>query len=205
MSTKGVKETDVGPDTQHQEDVELMAKVAAGQEDARRSVAARLVGRARRVARAFLRDAADADDAAQVGLIQILHSAGTYAGKSSLERWADRIVVRSALRMARQRRRRHEVTDEDTSVDDLRSDESGPEGDSTLAAHLSQLTEANRMAVVLRHIMEYSIEETAELTGVSPNTVKDRLLRGREQLRKLLRRDAVIEAATLAKPTRASS
>jgi RNA polymerase sigma-70 factor (ECF subfamily) len=196
------------PDARNQEDVELMARVAAGHQDARRTVASRLVGRARRVARAFTRDAADADDAAQVGLMEILHSAGSYAGKSSLERWADRIVVRTALRMGRQRRRRQDAVDSEASVDEVPLEE-GAVGDlgvpSELEAQLAQLSEANRTAIVLRHVMEYSIEETAELMGVSPNTAKDRLLRGREQLRKLLRREAVLETAALAKPTRASS
>jgi RNA polymerase sigma-70 factor (ECF subfamily) len=205
MSTKGSSRTDLRPEARNQEDVELMARVAAGHEDARRAVAERFVGRARRVARALLHNAVDADDASQVGLMEMLRSAGTYAGISSLERWVDRIVVRSALRIARQRRRRQEVVDSETAVDEVPGEERAGDAPSELEAHLSQLSEANRTAIVLRHLMEYSIEETAEAMGVSPNTVKDRLVRGREQLRKLWRREAVVQSAALAKPTRAPS
>src|SRR5690606_27390437 len=58
--------------------------------------------------------------------------------------------------------------------------------------YLAELPETRRVALVLRHVMGYSIDEIAELTGVSPNTVKDRLLQGREQLRKNIRREIAI-------------
>jgi RNA polymerase sigma-70 factor (ECF subfamily) len=58
-----------------------------------------------------------------------------------------------------------------------------------LVEYLAELPETRRVALVLRHVMGYSIEEIAELTEVSPNTVKDRLLRAREQVRKTLRRE----------------
>jgi RNA polymerase sigma-70 factor (ECF subfamily) len=47
--------------------------------------------------------------------------------------------------------------------------------------------------LVLRHMLDYSIDDIAELTEVSPNTVKDRLLHAREQLRRLVRRDRMID------------
>jgi DNA-directed RNA polymerase specialized sigma24 family protein len=42
-------------------------------------------------------------------------------------------------------------------------------------------------------MMDFSIDEIAELTEVSPNTVKDRLLHARQQLRKLIRRDRLFD------------
>jgi DNA-directed RNA polymerase specialized sigma24 family protein len=47
------------------------------------------------------------------------------------------------------------------------------------------------VAIVLRHGMGYSVQEAAELTEVSINTVKDRLLHARAQLRASIRRDGV--------------
>jgi RNA polymerase sigma-70 factor (ECF subfamily) len=49
-----------------------------------------------------------------------------------------------------------------------------------------------RSALVLRHVMGYSVNEIAELSDVSPNTVKDRLLRGTREMRRLIRRDVAI-------------
>lgn len=58
-----------------------------------------------------------------------------------------------------------------------------------LVEYLAELPETRRVALVLRHVLGYSVEEIAELTEVSPNTVKDRLLQAREQVRKTLRRE----------------
>jgi len=62
--------------------------------------------------------------------------------------------------------------------------------------YLALLPETRRVAVVLRHVMDYSVEEVAEMTEVSQNTVKDRLLHGRAQLRRLIRRDLSLTRTT---------
>ena len=55
---------------------------------------------------------------------------------------------------------------------------------------LGELPEPYRSTVVLRDVEELSYEEIAEVTEVSLGTVKSRLVRGREALRKLLQRHA---------------
>jgi len=55
---------------------------------------------------------------------------------------------------------------------------------------LKELPEHYRTAVVLRDIEELSYEEIAEMTETSLGTVKSRLVRGREALRKRLERHA---------------
>jgi RNA polymerase sigma-70 factor (ECF subfamily) len=51
---------------------------------------------------------------------------------------------------------------------------------------LRQVVEPYRTAVVLRDIEELSYEEIAEITQVSLGTVKSRITRGRDALRKRL-------------------
>ena len=51
---------------------------------------------------------------------------------------------------------------------------------------LRQVTEPYRTAIVLRDIEELSYEEIAEITQVSLGTVKSRITRGRDALRKRL-------------------
>jgi RNA polymerase sigma-70 factor (ECF subfamily) len=58
-----------------------------------------------------------------------------------------------------------------------------------LVEYLAELPETRRVALVLRHVLGYTVEEIAGLTEASPNTVKDRLLQAREQVRKILRRE----------------
>jgi RNA polymerase sigma-70 factor (ECF subfamily) len=140
-----------------------------------------------------LRRVDDAEDAEQVALVEVLAAAPGYRGESSLEVWADRIAVRTAIRIARERRLATVRLEADVSPDDLH----GPSTPSPLSEsmprpireYLDQLPEARRTVLVLRHALGHSIEEIAELTGVSVNTVKDRLLHARDQVRRMVRRD----------------
>src|SRR5262245_56850771 len=87
-------------------DLSLMKRVAAADKHAQRVLAHRLAARVRRISQRLLSNRADADDAAQLALIEILRSAATYRDISTIERWADRITVRTVLRHAREQRRR---------------------------------------------------------------------------------------------------
>jgi RNA polymerase sigma-70 factor (ECF subfamily) len=163
-----------------------MALVAAGDRGAQRAVVERLIGRAQRLARVLLRERADASDASQTSLLEVLRSAHTYRGDSPLERWADRIVVRTSLRLANERRREPPVETEAVTVAHVGTPEDSP---LLVEAYVRGLPDVQRIAVLLRHVYDCSVDEIADLTGASPNTVKDRLLRARAQIRRLVRRD----------------
>jgi RNA polymerase sigma-70 factor, ECF subfamily len=184
------------PSDPHRQDVRLMSLVAAGDPGAARELADRLVSRVHRLARSILRAGADADDAAQQSLIEILTSAKSYRGGASIERWSDRIAVRTTMRLARERRKLAGRLDDAVELDEIVS--AAPSAVSADAAprlateYLNALPEKQRDALVLRHVMDYSIAEIAELTDSSPNTVKDRLLRGSREMRRLIRRDLAI-------------
>jgi RNA polymerase sigma-70 factor (ECF subfamily) len=60
----------------------------------------------RKITRAFLRQSADADDAAQLALLAILKSASTYRGEAAVEGWAKRIAVRATMRFIQRERRK---------------------------------------------------------------------------------------------------
>lgn len=180
----------------HAEDLELMSLVAARDPVATQRLADRLVSRVHRVARSILREPADADDAAQQSLIEIITSAKSYRGGASIERWSDRIAVRTTMRLARDRRKRAGRVDDAVELDEIVTEGPGPESGGftprTASEYLSTIPDKQRTALVLRHVMGYSVSEIAELTGTSPNTVKDRLLRGAREMRRLIRRDLAI-------------
>jgi RNA polymerase sigma-70 factor (ECF subfamily) len=178
----------------HQESDTHLVRHASTDAQARDVLVRRLSPRVRRLTGSFLRNAADADDAAQVALVEILKAAPSYRGEGAIEAWADRITARVAIRMARSRRLeavRHETTDGTESlVGDLPSESPSVEGlPRSVLAYLDALPEVRRTVLVLRHVLDYSIAEIAEATGVSENTVKDRLLSARDDVRKLVRRD----------------
>ena len=130
--------------------------------------------------------------------MEILRSASAYRG-DSLFAWADRIAVRTAVRYARQRRVRAAHVDADADPEAANS-APGPAASQHAIArpvleYLSELPEARRTALVLRHVMGYSVNEIAGLTDTSPNTVKDRLLQARRQVRRSIRRDLACRPA----------
>lgn len=166
-------------------------RAAAGDASAQRWLVHQVMPSVRRIVRALATHASDADDAAQLALIEILRSTHTFRGRASVEAWATRIATRVALRhLSKERRRRHQLeSPEDAQLwvqprgrveDDLPGE---------LREYLDRLPEAQRTALVLRHALGHSLEEIAELTGVSKNTVKGRLRLGTGLLRKLVRRD----------------
>jgi RNA polymerase sigma-70 factor, ECF subfamily len=178
------------------DDVQLMARVAAGDAVARRALFERFVRRIRGIATAILAAPADVDDAVQSIVIEVLASADGFRG-DNLPAWMDRIAVRTAMRYARERRLRLVRNAGEEALYDIPAPENAaaPFGDDLprpLAEYLAELAPERRTTLVLRHVMDYSIAEIAATMEVSPNTVKDRLLAAREQVRRAIRRDVAV-------------
>jgi RNA polymerase sigma-70 factor (ECF subfamily) len=169
-----------------------MNAVAEQDATAQSALVERLAARVLRVSRLLCRSEADAEDAAQLALLEILRSASGFRVEASLERWADRITARTALRVGRRERQRAQLLERWLTPGrfpwgtPLYTDENGRLG---LDHHLARLSPRRREAFILRHALEYSVEEIAELTDARPGTVKDRLVHARKQLRAMLERE----------------
>ncbi|MGC4064011.1 MAG: sigma-70 family RNA polymerase sigma factor [Polyangiaceae bacterium] len=176
----------------------LVSLAATGDRLAQQKLVARLQGRVHTIALSILGNRTDAEDTTQACLFEILRSAGQFRG-DNLVGWADKIAVRTAIRHAKQRRIRATQYEQRPDFDSFVSEEAEPELafglPRTVVDYLSLLPETRRVAVVLRHVMDYTVEEIAELTETSPNTVKDRLVHARAQLRRLIRRDLSLSTA----------
>ncbi|WP_394834973.1 sigma-70 family RNA polymerase sigma factor [Pendulispora rubella] len=170
-----------------------LARQAATDATARDAIARRLGARVRRLCRSLIPNADDSDDAAQLALLDIVQSAPGFRGECTLEAWADRIAVRTAIRVARQRRLASVRSQGAIEPDDLTApgpSNKGADGiPRSILAYLDELPEARRTVLVLHHVMGCTVQEIAEVTAVSVNTVKDRLLAAREQVRRMVRRD----------------
>lgn len=146
-------------------------------------------------------DPGDSSDIVQEVFLKIFRNIGSFRGQSSLKTWIYRIAVNEAHNHRRwfSRHRRQEVglEPEDDSARGYRDTLSDPSRSpfETVADHETRLmietalAEVNpnfRAAVVLRDMEDLSYEEIAEVLQLSLGTVKSRILRGREALRKLL-------------------
>jgi RNA polymerase sigma-70 factor (ECF subfamily) len=153
----------------------------------------------------ILTDPADAADTTQEVFLKVFRGMKHFHGESSLKTW----IYRIAIHEASNRRRwwfRHKA--KETSVEAEYAAEEIPFRSShaalidqrkspfeTAADHevqarveeeLRQIPEPYRTTVVLRDIEDLSYEEIAEITQVSLGTVKSRITRGRDALRKRL-------------------
>ena len=175
-------------------DLALMKLVAGGDSHAQRVLAHRLAPRVQRLARRLVRSSADADDAAQVALMEILRSAEGYREEASIERWADRIAVRTALRHVRDQRRRGLLSFSADETEELPSESAQEERTReetprALDEYLAELPAQRREVLVLKHALGYSTEEIAELIDKPVGTIKDRLVAARKQLRRTILRE----------------
>jgi RNA polymerase sigma-70 factor (ECF subfamily) len=149
----------------------------------------------------LLSDPADACDVVQEVFIKIFRKIGAFRGDSSLKTWIYRVAVNEAYNYQRWygRHRRPEVgleNEEEGSLSYYQTvPDPGPspydcvadrEQHALVEAALSHLSPSFRTAVVLRDIEELSYEEIAGILQVAMGTVKSRILRGREALRKEL-------------------
>lgn len=174
------------------DELELVVRVTAGDAEACARFVRRVSPTVRRVTRGLLHAGPGADDAEQVSLMDLLASASNYGGRGPLEAWAQRIATRSTLRWAKKERRVAEKAQaqhvESASVETLPTEllESLPR---PLDYYLDRLSDVQRTAVLLRFSSGHTIPEIAKITEVSIPTVKSRIQKGRDELRRLVRRD----------------
>jgi RNA polymerase sigma-70 factor (ECF subfamily) len=149
---------------------------------------------------------ASADDALQAGLLSAYRSLDRVA-PTNLRGWFVRIVENAARDLMRRERRHptlpfvsdsHEEAGEGAPRERVAAEpQAGAASDPAQRAEVSELAtalatalgaipEERRRAILLYDVDGYDYAEIAELTGVSVGTIKSRISRGREELRRLL-------------------
>jgi RNA polymerase sigma-70 factor (ECF subfamily) len=151
----------------------------------------------------LLGDPEEARDVAQETFLKAYRHIGTFRGDCAVKTWLYRMAVNQASNQRRwwRRRRKGETVSLDaptgnssaTLGDALAGAERSPEQvalgrerQRLLMAALESLKHDYRTAVVLRDIEELSYDEIAEALDVPVGTVKSRIARGREELRRRL-------------------
>lgn len=183
------------------EDQRLISALQAGEESAYEQLIERFQGAVYNLAYRLLNDPADAGDVAQEVFLKIFRNVGSFRGDSSLRTWVYRIAVNESHNRRRWlfRHRRGETgIDEAFEDSDAREKpimDSGEtpfdftmnrEAQLLLEEALAGVNPVFRTALVLREIEDMSYDEIAEILEVSIGTVKSRIVRGREALRRNL-------------------
>lgn len=151
----------------------------------------------------LLNDPSDAADTTQEVFLKVFRGMKHFHGESSLKTW----IYRIALHEASNRRRwwfRHKA--QETPIDPIEGREVEFSGErrlvdpgespfeqfahsevqSVVADALTHVPEPYKTALILRDLEEMSYDEIAEVLQISLGTVKSRITRGRDALRKKL-------------------
>ena len=178
-------------------DDEVVRRVRAGETGLFEVIMRRYNQRLYRVARAILRDDAEAEDVTQQTYVNAYRHLDQFASRAMFSTWLTKIAVHEALARARQRGR----FDRQKTVDGLDGEamgsvkSSGPDPErQTFAGELRALLESAiealpehyRAVFVMREVEGMSTAESAECLDITEETAKTRLHRARLLLRDTL-------------------
>ena len=149
----------------------------------------------------LLGDAEEARDAAQETFLKVYRGLSSFRGEAGLKTWIYRIAINQAMNQRRWWRRRHREetisldltrgASDRTIGDLLPGPDASPEAQAiasererSIMRALGEIKQEYRIALILREIEELSYEEIADTLAISIGTVKSRIARGREELRR---------------------
>jgi len=135
--------------------------------------------RAYRAAYLVVHDAAAAEDIAQESFLAAVRNLDRFDRRRPFGPWLHRIVINRAIDWSRARQLRAESE----LLNIVASPEADARLDDSLLAALAALPPDHRAVIVLRHLLEYTPGEIAELLGLPRGTVNSRLRRGLDSLR----------------------
>jgi RNA polymerase sigma factor (sigma-70 family) len=144
-----------------------------------------------RTAFLILRDAAEAEDAAQEAIVKAYRAIGRFREGREFRPWLLKIVSNQALTAVRTRRRRgaafeRAAADQPVACPDVDEMVIDRERAQLIWQALNSLEERERVIVYLRYFLALPERELAEYLGCAPGTVKSRLHRALQRLRGII-------------------
>ncbi len=179
----------------HTGDLDLVARHAYGDPEAFDEIYGRYGTMVYQLALRMSGDPVLAEDLSQDVFVRVFRHLGKFRGKSSLKTWVYRVALNCCRsRLSRKTRRARPFVDvEDETFESVPSPREGTdarvvrrETGELLETALAQLPVAFREAVVLRDICDLAYDEIAQVLDVRIGTVRSRIARGRDRLRREL-------------------
>ncbi len=179
------------------DEADLVARARRGDAAAVRRIVRQHNQRLYRIARSIVRDDGEAEDVLQEAYARAFTHLAAFRHEARLGTWLARIVMNEALGRLRGRRATLSLTaviEDAPAAEIIPFPNADPQIDpetavaqrelrALLERAIDDLPEAFRTVLVARLIEGMSVEETAELIGIVPETVKTRLHRARRLLR----------------------
>ena len=182
-------------------DADLVRRALARDEAAVRAILQANNRRLYRLARGILRNDSEAEDVVQETYVRAFTHLERFRGDSSLATWLARIAMNEALGRLRRRRPGVEwstlppgaleaqiIQFPLAAAEDPEKSMAQREIQHVVEHAIDELPEAFRIVFITRVIEGMNVEETAEILGLKPETVKTRLHRARNMLRENVER-----------------
>lgn len=141
----------------------------------------------------------DAMDLAQEAFLNAWRGLKFFKGDSAFSTWVYRLASNACIDHLRRKKRRQDISapmpvdEEDNSQPDIPDDRFLPERElerqelrQAVADGLSRLSDEHRQVLVMREINGLSYQEIADVLALEAGTVKSRIARARNSLRKIL-------------------
>jgi RNA polymerase sigma-70 factor (ECF subfamily) len=182
------------------DDAELVRRALARDDTAFRTIMERHNRRLYRIARGILRNDSEAEDVVQEAYVKAFTHLDGFRGESTLATWLSRITMNEALGRLRRERptvdlETFEAQRTEAQIIKFPQTVASDDPERTMAQReilqlveraTDKLPEIFRIVFMTRVIEGMSVEETAELLGLRPETVKTRLHRARRLVREEL-------------------
>ena len=183
---------------QNKDDHALINRFKHGDNSAFEEIVLKYQDKTFNLCRYMLGNSADAEDAAQEVFLKAYQALPRFQPDAALSTWLYRIAVNTCID-----RKRIPILESlfgiseegESLVHDPASDDPSPETlyhakeiDLALQEALRRLSPKLRAVIVLKELEELTYEEIAETLGISMGTVKSRIARARDELKKLMQR-----------------
>lgn len=139
-----------------------------------------------RIAFSYIKNEDLALDIVQESIEKALRNIKTLKHEEYVKTWFYRILINESLQFVRRNKSITLCQVEDLKNDIEWNDNITIEG-IDLYNNIGKLKEKLRTVIILRFFEDLKIEEIARITKTSPNTVKSRLYKGLEELKKLIK------------------
>ncbi len=149
-------------------------------------------GRLYAVAYRMLGNRADAEDAVQRALLKCFAARATYSPRWAVSTWLYRALTNICIDELRRRRVRADVVDVEPETEPARGRAGGRPVSPPAVEHLDlrraleKVPREARLLMALRYVDGLGYRELAEIRGISVNTVKSQLARGKAILKTAL-------------------
>jgi len=182
-----------------QEENPLISRIVAGERHLYAELVDKYKSYAYTIALKILTNRPEAEEAAQDAFIKAFHYLKNFKGESKFSTWLYRIVFNTAISYKRKNRYQFQSLENSIIEYPVGADTQAEKDDKAvfIAKALEKLNAADKLAIQLFYIKEFSLEEVADMMGQQENTIKVRIHRARQRLADELKKILKEEALTL--------